>query len=172
MCKSLERLFFNYYPSEGKFPRTAQGRRIKKAMRFALTIHMLLFFFSFALVGFASSLLNILMSCWTYSITLTLRESQMIFYLLILAVGIVERTYSLMLGELGNLQILGKMINLVVYCLIAYFVSKNYYLFRKGGGLKQVEKVQLVAALLREKAEEKIDSTVKNSEREDKESKV
>ena len=103
MCKSLERLFFTWYPSTAKEPRTAQGRRIRKAMRLALAIHILLFFFSFAVVGFMSSLINFLMASWTYSITLTLREKQMIFYIFILFFGILEALFSFYSEKHGNL---------------------------------------------------------------------
>ena len=75
-------------------------------------------------------LLNLIMAAWTYSIILTLREKQMVFYLLVLAIGITEGTMNLLFEELGNLQILGKMINIVIYLAIGYFVAKNYYFFR------------------------------------------
>lgn len=42
---------------------------------------------------------------------------------------------SLLTDTLGNLQVLGKMINVVIYVVIVYLVSKNYYSFRKKGGL-------------------------------------
>jgi len=72
-------------------------------MRLALAIHILLFFFSFAVVGFMSSLINFLMASWTYSITLTLREKQMIFYIFILFFGILEALFSFYSEKHGNL---------------------------------------------------------------------
>jgi hypothetical protein len=126
----MESLFFNWYPADAKVPQTAQGRRVRKTMILMCTIHIILFFFSFAVVGFNSMLLNLIMAAWTYSIILTLREKQMVFYLLVLAIGITEGTMNLLFEELGNLQILGKMINIVIYLAIGYFVAKNYYFFR------------------------------------------
>ena len=70
----MEKMFFSWYPAEGKTPQTAQGRKIRKTMILMCTIHIILFLFSFAVVGFASMFLNLIMACWTYSITLTLRE--------------------------------------------------------------------------------------------------
>jgi uncharacterized membrane protein YedE/YeeE len=72
-------------------------------MLFAMTVHIVLFFFSFAVVGFASMVSNLCMSAWTYSIHLTLREKQLVFYLFILVIGIVECIFSLFWDQLGNL---------------------------------------------------------------------
>lgn len=49
-----------------------------------------------------------------------------------------EGAGSLMFDTLGNLQVLGKMINVVLYIVIVYFTAKNYYRFRKQGGLHGV----------------------------------
>lgn len=124
-----------WYPSEAKKPLTPNGRRVHKTMICACTIHIILFLFSFAVVGFNSMMLNLVMACWTYSIYLTLREKQTIFYLLLLLLGTVEGIYNLLTEELGNLQILGKMINIVWYITIGYIVGKNYAMFRNSGGL-------------------------------------
>ena len=105
----------------------------------ALVVHIVLFFFSFAVVGFNSMILNLAMSMWTYSISLTLRERQTVFYLIILVLGVIEAILSLLKDTLGNLQVLGKMINFVIYIVIAYLVTKNYYIFRKKGGLHGVK---------------------------------
>ena len=43
-----------------------------------------------------------------------------------------------MFDTLGNLQVLGKMINVVLYIVIVYFTAKNYYRFRRQGGLHGV----------------------------------
>ena len=116
-------------------------------------LHTILFFFSLAVVGFNSMILNLAMSCWTYSIYLTVRERATVFYLLILTIGVIEGIMSLLFNTLGNLQFLGKMINVVIYCVIIYLVGKNYFLFRKQGGLhgKQM-KEQLLEERILEKA--------------------
>ena len=138
MCNFLSKLFFSWYPSKAKTARTAEGRRLRKSMIAALVVHIILFFFSFAVVGFNSMILNLTMSMWTYSITLTLRERQTVFYLIILSIGVIEGIMSLLFDTLGNLQVLGKMINVVIYIVIVYLVAKNYYIFRKQGGLHGV----------------------------------
>lgn len=99
----MEKLFFTWYPASAKTPQTAQGRRVRKSMVLACVIHIILFLFSFAVVGFNSMLLNLIMAAWTYSITLTLRERQMVFYLLVLAIGICEGLMNLLFEQLGNL---------------------------------------------------------------------
>ena len=135
MCNLAAKLFFSWYPSKAKNARTTEGKRLRKSMILALVVHIILFFFSFAVVGFNSMVLNLLMSMWTYSIQLTLRERQTVFYLIILALGVIEGIMSLLFDTLGNLQVLGKMINVVIYVVIMYIVVKNYYSFRKQGGL-------------------------------------
>jgi len=79
--------------------------------------------------------LNLSMCASTYSIMLTLRERQTVLYILILIVGVFEGFGSLFFDTLGNIQVLGKMINVVLYIVIVYFVAKNYYKFRQMGGL-------------------------------------
>ena len=74
MCNYAAQLFFSWYPAKGKIAKTPDGRRMRKSMIAALVVHITLFFFSFAVVGFNSMILNLLMCMWTYSIILTLRE--------------------------------------------------------------------------------------------------
>ena len=101
----------------------------------ALVVHTILFFFSLAVVGFNSMILNLVMCAWTYSICLTVRERSTVFYLIILSIGVIEGIMSLLFDTLGNLQVLGKMINIVIYVVIVYLVGKNYWMFRKEGGI-------------------------------------
>lgn len=85
-------------------------------------------------------ILNLSMCASTYSIILTLRERQTVIYILILIFGAFEGIMTLLFQEakLGNLQVLGKMINVVLYLVLAYLTSKNYYIFKKMGGLHGV----------------------------------
>ncbi len=77
-------------------------------------------------------LLNLCMAAWTYSIYLTIRERATVFYLIILCGGIIEAFTSLFFsGKMGNLQILGKMVNMVIYGVISYIVTKNYVLHKR-----------------------------------------
>ena len=156
MCTSLARLFYSWYPAKAKPANNSQTRRLRKSMIAALVVHIVLFFFSLAVVGFKSMILNLTMSCWTYSICLTVRERGTVFYLLILTIGVIEGIMSLLFDTLGNLQVLGKMINVVIYCVIIYLVGKNYWMFRKSGGLhgKQVEE-QLIEEKIFEKTKKK-----------------
>ena len=93
-------------------------------MGISMWMHIALFFFSFAIVGFKSSLLNFLCGAWCYSTYLNCRQSQVYFYLFLLFLGVVEGVYNLLWEENGNVQILGKLINMVVYTIILYLDVK------------------------------------------------
>jgi len=114
---------------------TTDGRRVRKAILFSLVLHILLFFFSFAVVGFRPMVMNFLLASIAYSCYLTVREKEIIIYLVLLTIGSFDDIVSLKKDVLGNLQVLGKIINLVTYCLLLYVVGKCYYAFRHAGGL-------------------------------------
>ena len=95
-----------------------------------------LFFFCLAVVGFIPMLANFLLSCWSYSCYLTIREKEIVIYLVLLGFGSIQGGLSLMHDVLGNFQVLGKIINLVTYCMLMFIVGKCYYAFRHSGGLR------------------------------------
>ncbi len=61
MCHCLQSTFFGMYPAKQKVAWTSDGRALRKSMIMALIVHTLLFFFSFAVVGFNSMILNLSM---------------------------------------------------------------------------------------------------------------
>jgi len=71
-------------------------------MHISLWMHIALFFFSFAIVGFKSSLLNFLCGAWCYSTYLNCRQGQVYFYLFLLFLGLIEGFYNLLFEENGN----------------------------------------------------------------------
>ena len=79
--------------------------------------------------------MNFLLACIAYSCYLTVREKEIVIYLVLLTIGSFDDMVSLKKDVLGNLQVLGKIINLVTYCLLLYIVGKCYYSFRHAGGL-------------------------------------
>jgi len=79
--------------------------------------------------------MNFLQASIAYSCYLTVREKEIVIYLFLLVIGSLEDIFSLRKDVLGNLQVLGKIINLVSYCLLLYVVGKCYYSFRHSGGL-------------------------------------
>ena len=79
--------------------------------------------------------MNFLLACIAYSCDLTVREKEIVIYLVLLTIGSFDDMVSLKKDVLGNLQVLGKIINLVTYCLLLYIVGKCYYSFRHAGGL-------------------------------------
>ena len=93
-------------------------------MHISMWMHICLFFFSFAVVGFKSSLLNFICASWSYSTYLNCRPGQTYFYLTLLVIGLLEGCYNLLYEENGNIQILGKLINMVVYTIILYIDFK------------------------------------------------
>ena len=135
MGQTLGKLFFRWYPNARKETETEEGEWVRTALSISLTTHILLFFTSFAIVGFISMLANLILCCICYSAFLTMRERSLVFYLFVLLIAFTEGTVSLFTSKLGNLQFLGKMINLCVYCLLAYMQGKAYYDFKKSGGL-------------------------------------
>ena len=149
MGQTLGKLFFRWYPSESKETETEEGEWLRTALMITLIVHICLFFQSFAIVGFIEMLMNLLLSAIAYSAYLTMRERGVIFYLIVLVIAFIEGLVTLITEKLGNLQFLGKMINLVVYCLVFYLMSRAYYLFRKSGG---IHGTALQEKLLEEKA--------------------
>ena len=135
MCESLSKLFFRWYPNDKKRAPTRQGRYLRKALLLACALHVGLFFFSFAVVGFSAMIMNLVEAAWSYSCYLTLRERAILFYMVLLLIGFCLNVASLCKDELGNLQILGKFINLIVSVLLGYIIGRGYYQFRKTGGL-------------------------------------
>ena len=140
MCGTLERLFFSLYPSSRKVAETAEGDWLRRMLFVAMIIHAGLAAWALALIGFVPMILNLLQLAWSYSCYLTLREREVLVYMILL-LGQFIYNMCCLLGthdgdeDLTSIQQLGKMVSAVLCVLLGYTVGKAYYDFRKSGGL-------------------------------------
>ena len=84
MCECLERMFFRFYPATKKPTETPEGEWMRCLSLISMIIHQCLFIFCLALVGAGPMVLNFLQACWVYSVYLTMREREMIVYMILL----------------------------------------------------------------------------------------
>ena len=111
----------------------------------ATLLHFTLVLLSLALIGFKPMVFNLVQVCWVYSCYLTLREREVVVYLLILAAQIIYcLTRILGIGDHhdgvnSTFQSLGHMIIMAVCILLAYMVGRAYWDFHQGRGLKGVD---------------------------------
>ena len=68
------RAFFYLWPSEAKPFHTEEGERMRSAWFATTFIHCVLIIFCLGLVGFWPMFYNIILSAWSYSCQLTLRQ--------------------------------------------------------------------------------------------------
>ena len=80
----MERGFFRFYPTKKKETTNPNGDWLRCVMCIATILHFGMGLFCMALVGFGAMILNILQCIWSYSVYLTLRQREMIFYILLL----------------------------------------------------------------------------------------
>ena len=84
MCNLLEKWFFKFYPTTKKVAETAEGDWIRRLCVISTIIHLGLFVFCLALVGFGAMIFNCCQIMMSYSVYLTLREREMALYILLL----------------------------------------------------------------------------------------
>ena len=91
MCDCGEKLFFYLYPSDRKeIPdENKPGLWLRCMLLIAVVVHMGLSFFSLAIVGFYPLVINLIQASWSYSCQLTMRERQIVIYLVLLLVQMV-----------------------------------------------------------------------------------
>ena len=136
MIDPIRKLFKSLYPAKAKAVESVEGRKIRKVFLMGLIIHIFLFFFNFIIVGFQAMFMNVILSCITYSCYLTVREKEMIFYLIFLLFEISQEVYCLRKVALGNNQLLGTLVDIVIYFTLLVMVGRTYYGFRQSGGLR------------------------------------
>ena len=102
-------------------------------------LHNLLFIFCLALVGAGPMVFNFLQAAWIYSVFLTMRQREMVVYLL-LVLGQIAQCLTMMLKDrevpLGAFQSGGLIGNCVACCLLLWFNGRAFYLFHESGGLR------------------------------------
>ena len=142
-CDCFERLFFRMYPQKKKEYNTEEGKDLRFALCLATVVHLGLTMMCLACVGFWPMLINLMQCCSAYSCYLTLRERQVWVYMVLLIIQVLVQTLDILgIGEdksvnkpASALQTMGNLIALSFCAVLAYFVGKAGYFFRKTGGL-------------------------------------
>ena len=80
----MERCFFRFFPATKKQVFTADGEWMRCVSLITCIIHVGLLVFCLALVGAGAMIMNFLQAAWIYSVYLTMREREMVVYLILL----------------------------------------------------------------------------------------
>ena len=138
----FERCFFYLYPTNMKVlhPENAEAHWLRCNLLIATIVHSGLAFFCLALVGFWPMVINLLQACVVYSCYLTMREREIVVYLILIVIQMVTDFFSLFkedkdTNSKGSLKFLGVMVLVCTCAILGYMVGKAYYEFRKIGGL-------------------------------------
>ena len=140
MCECLERWFFKFFPTKRKHvePDYAAGNWFRCIALISCILHNLLFIFCLALVGAGPMIINFLQAVWCYSIFLTLREREMIVYM-VMILGQISQCVTMLLKDrdipLGAFQTGGLIGNSVACILLLIFNGRALYKFHMCGGL-------------------------------------
>ena len=165
-CKKI---FFRLYPNKLKPADTHQGLYLRKVLRVLTFLHVLFFFVCLTIVGFLPMLSELGLSAWCYSCYLTLKEWQVILYMLFLFIGLINGFINIFAFE--SVSLIFYIINLVYYGIAMYFAFMSYKNFRKSGGIhggvskKDRQKQQQVKEKLLEKTGEAIVDMIKDPEK-------
>ena len=139
MCDTLEKWFFKLFPSQPKKPETPEGEWMRCMSFITCIVHNGMFVLCLALVGFGAMIFNFLQAVWIYSVYLTLREREMIVYLILLLGQIAQAFCYLFISDedttLAAFQ-QGGIISCLVVCGILLVVNgRALYAFHEAGGL-------------------------------------
>ena len=85
MCDWLNRTFHTLYPAKKKETRNEASRWMRLMLLVATLLHFTLVLLSLALIGFKPMVFNLTQVMICYSCYLTLREREVVFYLVVLA---------------------------------------------------------------------------------------
>ena len=121
------------YPNKAKPADTYQGLYLRKVLRWLTVLHVSFFFVCLIIIGFLPMLNELGLACWAYSTFLTLKEWQVILYMLFLFLGIVFGFLNIF--AFSTLSLLFYIVNLVYYAFALYFTFISYRNFRKSGGI-------------------------------------
>ena len=125
--------FFRLYPNKPKPAETAQGLHLRRVLKWLTVCHIISFLVSLTVIGFFSMLSEIGYSAWAYSCFLTLREWQVILYLLLLLIGIINGFFNIF--AFSTVSLLFYIVTLVFLGFALYFLFFAYKAFRMAGGI-------------------------------------
>ena len=134
----LERWFFRLFPTKRKETTNPHGDWLRCVMGIACFLHFGMALFCMALVGFPAMILNFIQSIWAYSVYLTLRQREMIVYILALLGQFANSFCFLFRGDeepSGAFQTGGTIAD-IVFCGIMLVVGgRALWKFHDTGGL-------------------------------------
>ena len=133
----LSEWFFYFYPSVEKKYKTDEGEDMRIALKYVTILHAILFFVCLGLIGFWPMIINFILCGVTFSLYLTLKELQILFYFLLL-VGAFAYGLVIMFDKKaeGVWQELFNGILTFSYLFILFYVYTYYKYYRRSGGLK------------------------------------
>ncbi len=114
------KVFFTLYPSKPKQLSTHEGKRLRTHIGVFMLFHMMFFVTSLTAVGFLPMLTELGFVIWTFSCYLTLREWEIILYLVALSCAAI---YGL-LNLFANKNISN---NIIIGILMQYRFAVLYY---------------------------------------------
>ena len=97
-------------------------------------IHVILFFTSFAFVGFWPMLVNLISFAFVFSAYRSMQEFSMWIYIISLCVAMGVGVWQLFSTKYGNVQLLFKIVNVAMYCVNFAIFVKPWREYRTGGG--------------------------------------
>ena len=130
---AFRRIFFRLFPNHPKPADTPQGLHLRRVLKYLVTLHILFFFVSLTVIGFLPMISELGLSTWSYSCFLTLREWQVIIYLLLLVVSVVNGIFNVF--DFSTVGLLFYIVNLIYLVFALYFCFFAYKSFRMTGGI-------------------------------------
>lgn len=117
---------------------TKQGVWLRKMLMCAVINHIGFFCFCLYVVGFKSTLTNLILSFAAYSNQLTLRKGWIVcYFLLLICATISELIYDMGMDDKKNsIQKIGLLINVCVYGVNVWFIGTALLAFHRSGGLR------------------------------------
>ena len=140
-CFLLLRKFFSWlYPRRARKTRNNHSDWLRAYIGWSLVLHMFFFVISLIFVGFWPMIMNLLLATWAYSCYLTLRTSQIFFYICFLISAIFcvfdDLWNENMLRPYNSVQKMGLITQGVCYGCLIFWNSKMFWKFYVLGGLK------------------------------------
>ena len=129
----FQRCFFRLYPSKPKETDTLEGDDLRFVLKVCTILNAIFFLASLTTIGFVAMLQNIAFGFWSYSCFLTLKEWQVIIYIIGLFFGIAHGIFSIF--QYSQLRLLFFILHLIYLSFALYFTVRAYKNFRVTGGI-------------------------------------
>ena len=130
----LNKLYFRLYPSTHRKAINETGKSLQQWLLFLTFVHLVLFFTSFAFVGFQPMLINLCCFAFVFSAYRSMQECSMWGYFFSLLGAVTLGIFHVFTTKYGNIQFLFKIIDVVMYVISAIVFIKPWREYRLGGG--------------------------------------